>query len=204
MTNKTPKNLSDLLDGVEDCLQSDSSGTGTDQKPTVGDALTAFGRRSHGPVLFLTGFLAAGPIGAIPGVTLATALLCLVVAGQMLLSPGAIWLPKRLTAIELTPEKGQAALRWARPVARTVDRLLKPRLSFLLDQPFLLGGILLAVGMSLLMIPFAFVPFAATVPALAIAAFGLALTSDDGLLALIAGAVAAGAVGLGVYLLNGL
>jgi len=53
------------------------------------------------------------------------------------------------------------------------------------------------------MIPLAFVPFAASLPGLAIALFGISLVSEDGLAALVAGVLTLVAAAVGYDMLVG-
>ncbi len=190
--SKSAHNLSDLLDGVADqCGDGDVS---------IRDVLTAFGRRSHGPLLFVPGFLAATPIGAIPGVDIGAALLVVVISVQMIFFPGAPWLPRRITDIELPRETVDRAVDLALPTARVIDRYLKRRMEWLLNPAFVYVVAALSCAMALLMIPLAFVPFAAILPALAIALYGLSLTSEDGVVALLAVGFTAASIATGLYL----
>lgn len=80
-----------------------------------------------------------------------------------------------------------------RPVARFVDKLIKPRLSWLTKPPFVQLAAAVCILVALTVPPLEVVPFGGTVSWAAIAAFGLALISHDGLLTLIAAGFAGGA-----------
>lgn len=194
MTND-PHNLTDLLDSLSEKSRQGSV--------TIREILEGFGRRSHGALLFFPGFLVASPTSAIPGVSIGGGLLIFTIAMQIVLSPKTPWMPGRLTRIRIGRDKMETAIRWSRPVAGFIDRFLSPRLTFLFVPPFLNFGIALCAAMALLMIPYAFIPFAASVLGIAVAFFGLAIISRDGVLAIIAGTISAIASAVGVFLLFG-
>lgn len=192
---RDPANLTDLLDSLSEKSQRGSV--------TVNEILEGFGRRSHGALLFFPGFLVAAPTSAIPGVSIGGGLLIFLIAIQIVLSPKTPWLPQRLTRMRIGSERMNSAIRWCRPVARFVDRMLSPRLTFLFVPPFLNFGIALCAAMALLMIPYAFIPFAASVLGIAVAFFGLSIISRDGALAVFAGAISALSTAFGLFLLTG-
>ena len=61
---------------------------------TLGDLLDAFDSRSYGPLLLVPAFIAASPIGGIPGMSIVTGTLIILIAGQMLITTRRPWLPK--------------------------------------------------------------------------------------------------------------
>jgi hypothetical protein len=166
--------LTDLLDGILENAPEDQ------ESFKLGEILTSFGSRSHGPLLFLPAFLAAAPTGAIPGVAIGMAVLLIILSLQMVFSPSSLWMPARITQTKVPRDKLTKALSMARPVARVIDRLMSPRLTWLVEKPFSYGVALLCCGLAVLMIPFAFIPFAASLPGFTIALFGVALVSEDG------------------------
>lgn len=90
----------------------------------------------------------------------------------------------------------ERALRWLRPPARLVDRVVGPRLGAV----FAAGGVptiavvCLLVGAAMPVLEF--IPFSATVAGLLLTLLSLALVARDGLLALATLASTATAVGL--------
>jgi hypothetical protein len=190
-----PQGLHDILDTVRDRAD---GGEGAETR--LGDVLDAFGRRSHGPLLFVPGFIALAPTGAIPGVGIACAAVVLVVAVQLMLSPERPWIPQRLRRLSLSSSRLQRGAVLAKKTMGAIDRVLSPRLTWFFDYG---GGRLIAaqcVVMAALMVPFAFVPFAAAAPGLAITLFGLAVTARDGIAAAVASGVAALSLALAGYL----
>ena len=100
----------------------------------------------------------------------------------------------------ISVQKLNRVIRWVRPSARFVDRLLQPRLTLFIDgvstYVIALACIAIAAGMPVMEL----IPLSAHIAGLALTAFGLSLISRDGLLALLA--FAATAVTFGVVLYN--
>ncbi len=158
--------------------------------------------RGFGPLLLAPTLMVLLPTGAIPGVPTLSALLIMLVAGQLVLGMRTPWVPRRLRRVSFEREKFQAAVARARPWTERIDRLLKPRLHFLTVWPFNRIGALVCLLLAAAMVPLELVPFAAAVPALIIALYALALAAHDGVMALfsLAGIVAAGAAAVHLWL----
>ena len=143
------------------------------------------GRRSYGPVLMIIGILLFSPLSGIPGVPTLSGLLILFISVQMLVLSGGFWLPELLMNRSLPTEKLLRGIRFIEPAAEYVDARLHPRLVLVVRRPgsYLLGGVcvLIACAMPLMEI----IPFSATAAGFAIAVFGLAMVSLDGLLAVL-------------------
>ena len=71
------------------------------------------------------------------------------------------------------------------PWAARIDRLVSPRLTIFLRSPFVQLIVLMCIVMALLFFPLAFIPSSEKVLSAPVLFFGLALTANDGLLALI-------------------
>lgn len=158
------------------------------------------GERSFGPLLLIAGLITLTPlIGDIPGVPTVMALLVFLISLQLLLNRRNFWLPQWLLKRSMTRDKFATVLRWMRPPARFVDRLLRPRLTWLIRGAahYWIAATCLVVALA--MPPMELVPFSANGAGLVLTAFGLALTARDGLLALLAYAVTALTLGFVVY-----
>lgn len=177
---KPVENLHGLLDALDETC-ADTEG----DKITVRDILDAVGRRSYGPLLAAIGIVAISPLSLIPGSTWLFALVTLLIAGQMAIGRKAPWLPSGFQNIE-TPKKAMASfIEKARPWAKRVDSVLKPRLTFLDAPPFVNIVALFCMAAALITIPLGFIPFAPAAPSLAILLFGLGMTARDGLVLLL-------------------
>lgn len=180
--------LENVLDDLAACADE------ADGALSLGRALDVFARRSFGALLTIIAVVAALPvIGAIPGVSILTGTLLILVAGQFLLGRGSPWIPQRLRDLSIAPEKMKKAVEIVKPYAGYVDAVIRPRLAYLTDQPAARAAIaVMSIFLALLFYPMAVIPGGVWVPALSVMALGLALVARDGLLAIIgaAGAVA--------------
>jgi hypothetical protein len=163
---------------------------------TLADLLTAVGERSFGALLVLLA-IPNMVAGLIPGVSIVLGLPLLLVSLQLLVGADKPWLPKRLARLEIPRSDLRRIVERARTPLQRLERALKPRLGFL-TAPWaerLIG--LTCLGLSLLV--FLPIPFANLLPATGILLFGFAMLERDGLLALVAFAMA----GAGAALFGG-
>lgn len=187
-----PKDLEELLDQLEWSADTHPS------RISVEEIITAVGTRSFGPLLLLVGVLIASPLSGIPTFPTLTALIVFLVSLQLLMGRKHFWLPAWLLHRSVPGERMATAVRWLRPSARFIDRFIRPRLTILVKGPVTpritaLLCLIIAAVMPLL----EFIPFSSSLAGVVLAAFGLALVSRDGLLALIAYAAAGGTLWIG-------
>lgn len=187
-----PQNLTDVLDEIATKVDGDAP-----TRPlTLGEVLNAFGRRSYGPLLLVIGLFAISPATVVPGMTWFAAALTLLVAGQMALGLPRIWLPRQALAIELPRGGVHDGLSKSRGLAKRVDGLLRPRLTFLSHPPFANLVALLCIAAALLTFPLGLVPIAPLVPGIAIVFFALGTVARDGLWLLLGTGFVSGAIWL--------
>lgn len=169
--------LTDVLDHLDDDAEGDEI--------TLGNVIETFGGRGYGPILLGLALVEILPTGAIPGVPTLVAVLVILMAGQMVAGRKSPWIPKKLAKKGFDTKKLDATRDKIRPMARRLDAVLKPRLSTLTSaiSARIVGVVCIAIAA--LMPPLEVVPFASSIPALAIAVFGLGLSAKDGLLVLI-------------------
>lgn len=148
---------------------------------TVGQLLNATDNRSYGPLMVLIGAIAISPLGAVPGMSLVTGSLMLLLAGQMLVGQQHLWLPGRLLSIEVARERVSKAAAKCRPWVTRLQRALQPRLKFLCEEPAIRVIAGLAIVLALSFFPLALVPMGVFVPGLAIVLLGLGVTARDGI-----------------------
>lgn len=175
-----PHNLEQLLDRF--C----SAAVGDDDQVTVRAVLVEIGTRSFGPLLLFAGAVLTSPLSGIPGIPTTMGALTLLISLQLLLRRDHFWLPRWVLDRSLSLANIRRAVKWLRPVARFVDRLLRPRLTRLVRgrAAYVIATVcaLMAVAVPAMEV----VPFSATLAGAALCAFGLSLTSRDGLVALVA------------------
>ena len=117
----------------------------------------------------------------IPGLTWVAAVLAVVVAGQMALGMGRIWLPEASLATPLPRTLVKRSAAASRKWARRIDAILKPRLLFMSQPPFVNLVALFCIGAALITFPLSFIPLAPLAPSLAVVVFGLGMAARDGL-----------------------
>lgn len=139
------------------------------------------------------------PLGGIPLMPIAIAVVLVLVAGQRVLGLEEPWVPRRMREKEISREKLAAAFKKLRPVAKAVDKVIRPRLSFLvvgaMERVIALAIVLVGVSVPV----FGLVPLAAMIPGAAAVLLCLAITGRDGVLVLLAFAV----IGGGAFAMNG-
>ncbi|UYV11463.1 MAG: exopolysaccharide biosynthesis protein [Phycisphaera sp.] len=176
---EAPKKLTDLINDLDEQIDGDAS-------LAVSDILDAFGSRSFGPLLALPGLIGLTPLGAVPGAPAIIAAFVILVAGQHLFGRDHPWLPQKLTGRSVSKERWDKARDKARPWARRVDILLKPRLRWLTGSIMERVISLVSIALAVSMFPLGFIPFAVAAPAGAILFFGLALSARDGVAVVVA------------------
>lgn len=189
------ENISGLLDRL--CEKVDCGVNPTARSHvTVEEFLDVFGRRAYGPLLLAVGLFAISPATIVPGMTWLSAALTLLIAAQMTFGADRLWLPKAARERKVSRDGLLAMVRHARPWAKRIDVLLKPRFSFLAHQPWLILIGLLTMASALVTFPLGFIPAAPLLPGLAIVLFGLGMTAKDGLVLTLGIAMTLGAAAL--------
>ena len=75
--------------------------------------------------------VAVSPVGAIPGLPAFTSVAIVLIAGQILLRHEHFWIPGWLARRSVEAHRMEQGLEKIRPVARMIDHLLMPRLTWL-------------------------------------------------------------------------
>ncbi len=164
--------------------------------------LASFGRRSFAPLLLLAGLITVAPIlGDIPGIPTVMGVFVVLTCAQMLIHRQHLWLPAWLLDRAISGGKLLKVLGWAQRPARFVDRLLRPRLAFMLHKVGTYAIACTCMLIGVLLPTMELIPLTANGAGAALTAFGLALIADDGLVALLAFVVTALTLGLAVYAL---
>ncbi len=170
-----PQSLSELLDHFVET-------TAGQEQVKIGQLLDSLSSRSHGPMLLFPAIIAISPLGMIPGMSIVTGTLIILIATQMMLFSSRPWIPQRLAEFEFSREKLKTGVdriqRWVRWLEKVVKNRLQMLTGGLMVYPIAVISICLAVSFY----PLAFVPFGVFAPGFAISLFGLGLTARDGLL----------------------
>lgn len=166
----------------------------------IADILDEFGPRSYGPFLVLLPLIEISPVGAIPGLPSLLAFIIATIAFQLMLHRDHIWLPAFIQHRSVRGRKLSAALRRIEGLGHWLNSCCEGRLDRLAHGLPVRVAALCIVLLCCTVPPLELIPFGSTVPMLAIALFGLAITVRDGLLMAISGAVTLGAFGFGGWM----
>lgn len=191
-TAPRPHTFAQLVESIA-AMANDHS-VGGEREITVGDVLSAAGRRTFGPLLLLIGIFSISPATIVPGMTWFSAGLTLLLSLQLALGAKRPWLPPGLLRILVSRDAIRAGAESMRKWAQRIDRVLQPRLVFLSEPPFAnLAGLGCALA-AIATFPLGLIPVAPLAPGLAITLIGLGLFARDGLLLLSGAVVMGGAV----------
>ena len=142
--------------------------------------IESFGHKALGPVMLLCGLFMLTPLGALPMVPAAFGLIIINFSLQRLLRRPTPWLPNILRKVKISAKNIKAVKRRTRPILAKIDARLHPRWPWLLAAPFQILAALIAIILSLLLIPLSAIPFAVCIPGFVLGLIGLGLTAHDG------------------------
>jgi hypothetical protein len=171
---RPPLDLTGLLDQVK-------RAGGDPETVTVADVRERLGQRSFGPLLLFAGLVLSTPLVSIPGLPTTFAIVIMLTAGQMLVGLERLWLPEFLLRRSIARRHLERFDRIVRYLARYVDRIIRPRWVWLTARPLSTVIAALCFLLGLIMLPLEYVPLTSSIPAFPVTAFGLALTTRDGL-----------------------
>lgn len=189
---KRPDSLSGLLDHFVKTTEDDD-------QVSIGELLDSLDGRSHGPMLLFPAILAISPIGMIPGMSVVTGALIILIATQMMFFSSRPWLPARLANFEFSREKLKNGVEKSQPWVKYFEKVVSHRWDVLAKGPAIYPVAILSILLAVTFFPLAFVPFGVFLPGLAVTAFGLGLTARDGLLIAIGFCLTVTAVGVIIY-----
>jgi hypothetical protein len=174
--------LTSILDVLQDRIDSDNRRGSGGGSITLEQVLEQIGRRAYGPLLLIIGLISISPAALIPGSTIVLATLTLLIAIQLLFHRDHPWMPGFALRMKLSEAKLEKFIHFCRPATRLIDTIIRPRLTFLSEQPWVTIVALMIVLAALITYPLSFIPIAPLIPGLAVSLFGLGLTARDGLL----------------------
>lgn len=188
------------VEGLGDALDRLLARTEGREKVRLGDALETFGARAFGPLVLVPAVLLTLPTGALPGVPIVLGALIAFVCLELLLGRTRPAIPSLFGKLEFSREGLEKAREKGKGVIGAIDSVVSRRLDFMTKPPMIQIVALVCIALCVALIPLEIIPFATAVPGSALILLGLAVTVRDGLLALF-GLAAAGAGGLGIWLL---
>ena len=194
--SKEPENVEDVLDELDELASSKD-------EVYIADVLDDFGARSFGPFIMIPALLEITPIGGIPGLPTFLAFFIAIVAVQMLMGRDHIWMPEFIRCRAVTGEKLHSAVEKLRGLGSWPDNHVKGRLERLTHGWWVKLAATVIIALCCTVPPLEFLPFASSLPMLAIAILGLALTVRDGALMLAALIFAGVAAAIGMVMYTG-
>ncbi|WP_423821533.1 exopolysaccharide biosynthesis protein [Salinisphaera sp. SPP-AMP-43] len=155
--------------------------SGDSDQLNMGEVLATIGERGYAPLTLMLSLIAILPTGAVPGVPTVCGISIVLISSQLVLGKRSPWLPKKLRQMSISRARYIQVAKRIRPWTKRLDRLVKPRLQWLVEGPAarLIG--LLFVVLALCMPPLEILPFAAAAPGGGIALISLGLAGRDGL-----------------------
>ncbi len=168
-----------------------SIATSARERIGIGELVDRFGDRSFGAAMLLLALPNMAPLP--PGASTLFGLPLILIAAQLALGRGAIWLPASVRDRSIAGPLFQRMVSGTRPYLRFAERLLRPRLGFMLGpMATRLTGAVCVVLAILIALP---IPLANFLSGLAIACFALGLLRHDGAAILAGWAATAVSVG---------
>ena len=164
---KKPSRLSDIVRSM------DSS-----QDTTIGDLANSLGERAFGALLFI--FAVPNAIPMPPGTSAILGLPLVILTWQVLMGRQVLWLPEVVRKRRISKEMLHSFVTKVTPIMARLERVLKPRLGFIVASDVAERMIGL-VAFPLALILFLPIPFGNIPPAAAIACLALGLAERAGL-----------------------
>lgn len=155
------------------------------EKVDLKDLVQAFGDRAFGPVMILCSLFLMTPIGIIPGLPAAFGLIVIVFALQLLFRRDYPWMPELLRKVEISDTALEKTQQKVSPILRKIDTFIHPRLPWVTSGVMQALTALLAILLSITLVPLGMVPFGVVAPAFIIGLLGLGITARDGVLIII-------------------
>ncbi len=150
---------------------------------SLGMLLQVVGTRAFGPLLLVGGLIAVSPLTGIPGAATGVGILTLAISVQMLSGASQFWIPRWLRERCVNEDRILRVVRWLRPATRIIDRLIRPRMGWVLGR---CGTLTIAATCAVLgacMPVMELIPLSATIAGTVLAGFGLSIIAGDGALA---------------------
>jgi hypothetical protein len=166
----------------------------SDPEKTLGSLINLFGKRSFA-ILFV--LLLGVPALPLPtgGVTHVFEVVAMLVALQLIANRDEIWLPQRWRGLRIAGEKQQRFIKGLMNMVRRLERISRPRLTFLFGHRLsniVFGALVIAGSLGAFLAP----PFTGldTLPALGVVLLSLGVVLED--FALVVAGIVVGAAGV--------
>ncbi|WP_298019714.1 exopolysaccharide biosynthesis protein [uncultured Parasphingopyxis sp.] len=155
------------------------------EKVCLTDLLDEYGTRSFGPILVIVALIIISPVGGIPLLPVVLGAIVSLLSVQLAFGAKHPWMPQSMRKIGFDKQKminfREKEAKWL----ERGDRFIQPRLEWVAGNGTSWLIALCLIFLSAMMVPMELVPFAATVPAIAMLFFGIGLTARDGVMTLL-------------------
>lgn len=172
MTKHRTRALSDVLDQLENAAHDDSI--------TIDEVVDKLGHRSFASLMLIFSLISASPASAIPGITATVAVIIFILVVQMTFGRESLWLPNIIAQRTIPTSKLCKGIGWVRKPVRWVEKLLRPRMTFLVHRPWLFLPLFLILGLTLVMPLLEAIPTSGSIVSAMIALFAAGLLTRDG------------------------
>lgn len=172
MSEERPRALSEVLERLEHAVNG--------QSITVQDMMDELGRKSFAAMIMIFALLAASPASAVPGLTATVGLAVAVMVVQMLAGRDHVWLPHFLACRRIPSQRVCQAIGWLRKPVHAVERVLRPRMTFLMKRPWLYLPLTIMLCIALFMPFMEIVPTSGSIASTVVALFAAGLLVRDG------------------------
>lgn len=169
--------LSEVLDTLAEA--------GDDDEVTIRQIVDGFGDRSLAPILLVPALLTASPLSGIPGVPTVTGIVVALIVVQMLMGRDTLWVPEFIGKRGVARSKMDKAVDFLRKPVGWIDKVLKPRLTWLAKRPWNYVALLTCLAIAVLAPAMELLPFAISIAAIAIGFFAAGILVRDGLVMLL-------------------
>jgi hypothetical protein len=177
-----PSRLSDIVKSIN-----------TETDTTIGTLVDSLGERAFGALMFI--FAVPNIIPTPPGTSAILGLPLVILTWQVLIGRQSLWLPAVVRHRRISRELISAFVNKVTPVMARLERILKPRIGFLVSSDAserVIGLVTFPLAVAL----FLPIPFGNILPAAAIACVALGLAERDGLAVAVGYALAVASVAL--------
>ncbi len=178
-----PQVLNAVLDQLEDAS--------TSETVTIDALVKTIGPQAFTALMLVFALVAISPASVVPGVTSAVGLIEAMLAAQMIMGRPHLWLPGFIAQRGVAGARLGTAVGWLRKPIGFIDRILRPRLSFMTEKPWILPWLIVVFCLGLIMPFMELIPTSGTIIATFIALVAAAMLTRDGLLLVLAAGVLA-------------
>ena len=164
----------------------DAAGNASDDRKTsVGQIVESLGENSLTPNLIFVALAVVSPLSGVPLFSSICGITIALISAQMLVGRNHIWLPGFVMSRQIDSDKLDRALKALRRPARWLDRITRPRLTFLVRGPLrkLTQALCMICGLAMPLLEI--VPFTSSILGTVVSLLAFGMLARDGLFTLL-------------------